>query len=179
MGLSIASLSYNIKGMITDTDLILRLLLAAGLGGAIGLERERAHKVAGLRTHSLVAMGSALLSLISIFLFERYPSVNGVAGFDYHLIANVIVGIGFIGGGAILRQGPRIMGTTTAATLWLVAGVGMAAGLGFTYGALAGAAIGYGILTLLWQLEKRIVIKLPYKHFENGEAVDREPDNVE
>ena len=165
--------------MITNNDLILRLLLAAVLGGVIGFERERAHKVAGLRTHSLVAMGSALLSLISVFLFEKYPSVNGVAGFDYHLIANVVVGIGFIGGGAILRQGSRIMGTTTAATLWLVAGVGIAAGVGFTYGALAGAAIGYAILTLLWQVEKRLVPKMPYRHTEEGEVRDREPDNVE
>lgn len=155
--------------MITNTDLVLRLLLAAGLGGAIGFERERAHKVAGLRTHSLVAMGSALLSLISIYLFEAYPSVNGVPGFDYHLIANIIVGIGFIGGGAILRQGSRVIGTTTASTLWLVAAIGMAAGLGFTYGALAGAAIGYVVLTLLWQVEKRLITKLPYQHIEEGE----------
>ncbi|MEK7151545.1 MAG: MgtC/SapB family protein [Patescibacteria group bacterium] len=163
--------------MITNTDLILRLLLAAGLGGAIGFERERAHKVAGLRTHSIVAMGAALLSLISIFLFEEYPSVNGVAGFDYHLIANIIVGIGFIGGGAILKQGSRIMGTTTAATLWLVAAVGMAAGLGFTYGAIAGAAIGYLLLTVLWKIEKRLIKKMPYQHV--GEVVDEEPDHVE
>lgn len=161
--------------MITNADLILRLLLAAGLGGAIGFERERAHKVAGLRTHSLVAMGSALLSLISIFLFEKYPSINGVAGFDYHIVANIIVGIGFIGGGAILRQGSRVMGTTTAATLWLVAGVGMAAGLGFTFGALAGAAIGYAVLTLLWQVEKRLIPKMPYQHI--GEAENHEQEN--
>jgi putative Mg2+ transporter-C (MgtC) family protein len=159
--------------MITNTDLILRLLLAAGLGGAIGFERERAHKVSGLRTHSLVAMGSALLALISIFLFEKYPSVGGATGFDYHLIANVVVGIGFIGGGAILRQGSRIMGTTTAATLWLVAGVGMAAGLGFIYGALAGAAIGYAILTFLWQIEKRIIRKMPYQHIEHQELGEK------
>ena len=160
--------------MITNSDLILRLLLAAGLGGAIGFERERAHKVAGLRTHALVAMGAALLSLISIYLFEKYPSVNGAAGFDYHIVANIIVGIGFIGGGAILRQGPRIMGTTTASTLWLVAAIGMAAGLGFTYGALAGAAIGYLVLTLLWQVEKRLIQKMPYQHIEEIERHEPE-----
>ena len=162
--------------MLTNTDLILRLLLAAGLGGLIGLERERAHKVAGLRTHSLVAMGSALLSLISVYLFEKFPSVNGVPGFDYHLIANIIVGIGFIGGGAILRQGSRIMGTTTASTLWVVAGVGIAAGVGFLYGALASAAIGYLILTLLWQVEKRLVDKMPYQHIGETGGVDEDID---
>jgi len=152
--------------MLTNTDLILRLLLAAGLGGAIGFERERAHKVAGLRTHALVALGAALLSLISIYLFETHPSVNGVVGFDYHIIANIVVGIGFIGGGAILRQGSRIIGTTTASTLWLVAAVGMAAGLGFVYGALAGAVIGYLVLTVLWQVEKRIIQRVPYQPIE-------------
>lgn len=161
--------------MVTNTDLILRLLLAAGLGGAIGFERERAHKVAGLRTHALVSMGAALLSLISIYLFEKYPSVNGVTGFDYHLIANIIVGIGFIGGGAILRQGPRIMGTTTASTLWLVAAIGIAAGIGFIFGAVVGAAVGYMVLTVLWQIEKRIIQKMPYQHID--EANERE-DNI-
>lgn len=161
---------------MVESDIILRLLLAAGLGGAIGLERERAHKVAGLRTHSLVAMGAALLSLISVYLFENFPSVNGMPGFDYHLIANVIVGIGFIGGGAILRQGPRIMGTTTAATLWLVAGVGIAAGVGFIFGALVSAAIGYAILTLLWQVEKRLVPKMPYQHIEKIINSDEETE---
>ena len=154
--------------MITNADLILRLLLAAGLGGAIGLERERAHKVAGLRTHSLVAMGAALLSVISIYGFEGLT--RGSAYDPSRLISNIIVGIGFIGGGAILRQGSRIMGTTTAATLWLVAAVGIAAGIGFTFGALAGAAVGYVILTLLWQVEKRLIPKLPYQHMEENES---------
>ncbi len=156
--------------MVTNTDLIFRLLLAAVLGGAIGFERERAHKVAGLRTHALVSMGAALISLISIYLFETFPSVNGVSGFDYHLIANIIVGIGFIGGGAIMRQGPRVVGTTTASTLWLVAGVGMACGIGFIFGALAGAAIGYIVLTVLWQVEKRIIPKIPYYHTDEPDS---------
>lgn len=153
--------------MITNIDLTLRLLLATGLGGIIGLERERSHKVAGLRTHSLVALGSALLSVISIYLFENFPSVNGVSGLDYHIIANIVVGIGFIGGGAILRQGSRVMGTTTAATLWLVAGLGIAAGVGFLYGAFIAAGIGYLVLTLLWQVEKNLIQKVPYREL-NG-----------
>ncbi|HEY4506847.1 MAG TPA: MgtC/SapB family protein [Candidatus Paceibacterota bacterium] len=165
--------------MITESDIVLRLLLAAGLGGVIGFERERAHKVAGLRTHSIVSVGAALFSLVSIFLFENFPSVNGVSGFDYHLIANVIVGIGFIGGGAILRQGPRVLGTTTAATLWLVAGVGLASGIGFTYGAVAAAVIGYVLLTLLWQIEKKYIRdKLPYQNLDepNESEIARHAD---
>ena len=163
--------------MITNMDLILRLLLAAGLGGAIGFERERAHKVAGLRTHAIVAMGAALLSVISVYGFE---GVTQGSAFDpARIISNIIVGIGFIGGGAILRQGPRIMGTTTAATLWLVATIGIAAGIGFIFGAVAGAAIGYLVLTVLWQVEKRLVPKMPYQHIdemnereENAETLD-------
>lgn len=154
--------------MITNTDLILRLLLAAGLGGAIGFERERAHKVAGLRTHALVALGAALLSIISVYGFEN---ITKNTAFDpSRLISNIIVGIGFIGGGAILRQGSRIMGTTTAATLWLVATLGIAAGIGFTYGAVIGAVIGYVVLTVLWQVEKRILPKMPsYQHIDEGD----------
>lgn len=165
----------NILYMITETDLIVRLLLAAGLGGAIGLERERAHKVAGLRTHALVAMGAALLSIISIHGFD-----GADFGFAYdpsRIISNIIVGIGFIGGGAILRQGPRIMGTTTAATLWLVSAIGIAVGIGFTGAALAAAAIGYLVLTVLWQIEKRWIDKMPYQHVdENGHKDAEQPE---
>ncbi len=155
--------------MITNTDLLIRLLLASGLGGVIGLERERSHKVAGLRTHTLVALGSALLAIISIYLFEKFPSVNGVTGFDYHLIANIIVGIGFIGGGAIIRDGSRVVGTTTAASLWLVAAIGIASGVGFIYGALISAAVAYVVLTLLWQVEKSFIRKVPYNHLDEKE----------
>lgn len=156
--------------MITETDLIIRLLLAAGLGGIIGLERERAHKVAGLRTHSLVAMGSALLSIVSM---HGFSDVASDSAFDpSRIISNIIVGIGFIGGGAILRQGPRIMGTTTAATLWLVAAIGIAVGIGFTAAALAAAAIGYLVLTVLWQIEKRWIDKMPYQYTESVNGPD-------
>ena len=141
--------------MITTTEILIRLLVATALGAIIGFERERSRKVAGLRTHSLVAMGSALLSLVSIYLFETLPSVNGVKGFDYHLIANIIVGIGFIGGGAILRNGSRIVGTTTAATLWIVAAIGIAAGIGFYKGAILSAVIAYFVLTVLFKLENK------------------------
>ena len=153
--------------MISNADLILRLLLAAGLGGVIGLERERAHKVAGLRTHAMVAIGAALLSIISLYGFG--DATEGTAYDPSRIISNIIVGIGFIGGGAILRQGPRIMGTTTAATLWLVAAIGIAAGIGFFFGAVAGAAIGYLVLTVLWQIEKRLLPKMPYQHINEGE----------
>lgn len=162
--------SFIIKVMITETELILRLLLAAGLGGVIGLEREWAHKVAGLRTHALVAIGAALLSIVSLYGFEDFA--RGSSFDPSRLISNIIVGIGFIGGGAILRHGPRIVGTTTASTLWLVAAIGIAVGIGFTEAALAAAAIGYLILTVLWKIEKKWINKTPYHHIDN--SVDNE-----
>jgi len=155
--------------MLTEMEIVKRLLIAAALGAAVGFEREWSHKVAGLRTHSLTAIGAALFSLITIFLFERYPSVNGIAGLDYHLIANVVVGIGFIGAGAILRKGSQVIGTTTAATLWLVAAVGLAVGLGFIFGALMATLIGYVVLVIFWQFEKRLEGKSPQDKGEYSE----------
>lgn len=145
--------------MLTHSEILIRLLVAAVLGGLIGLERERSHKVAGLRTHLLVALGSALIALISVYMYEQWPSVNGVNGFDYHLIANIIVGIGFIGGGAIMRHGSRVIGTTTAATLWAVAALGIACGVGFYYGAVVTALIVYFVLTVLWRVEQKLMAK--------------------
>src|SRR5947208_16640978 len=92
-------------------DVFLRLLLAAALGGAIGLEREYRHKPAGLRTNMLIALGSALFSVMSIDLGAATGSPDRIA-------AQVVTGIGFLGAGAILRSGENVHGLTTAATIW-------------------------------------------------------------
>lgn len=155
--------------MISNPEIFARLAIATVFGALIGLDRERSHKAAGLRTHSLVALGSALLALISFFLYETLPSVNGVKGFDYHLIANIIVGIGFIGGGAILRNGSHVTGTTTAASLWAVAAIGLAVGVGFYYGALFTAAISYFLLTVVWKLEKKVT-PVRYEPLEDNDS---------
>lgn len=146
-----------------DFAIIDPLLIAALLGGIIGFERERSGKVAGLRTHILVSLGAALASLISLHLFEAYPSVNGEYGFDYHLIANIIVGIGFIGAGTILRRENKIEGTTTAASLWAVAVIGIAAGLGMYSAAIATTAIVYIVLAGLWLVEKYMTREMRYR----------------
>src|ERR1044071_7835808 len=104
-------------------DVFLRLALAAGLGGAIGLEREYRQKPAGLRTNMLIALGSALFSILSIELGASANSPDRIA-------AQVVTGIGFLGAGAILRSGENVHGLTTAATIWVNAAIGMAAGLG-------------------------------------------------
>jgi len=162
----------NLLSML-DFDIIDRLLVAALLGGIVGFERERSGKVAGLRTHILVSLGAALASVISIRVFETYPSVNGAYGFDYHLIANIIVGIGFIGAGTILRRENRIEGTTTAASLWAIAVIGIAAGLGLYQEAIAATAIVYIVLAGLWLVEKYLTREMRYR----GEGIFGELKN--
>jgi len=128
-----------------------RLLLAIVLGAIIGFERERAHKVAGLRTHMLVCVSSTLFTLLALYGFEETTPES-----SSRIIANIILGIGFIGGGTIIRHESHVMGTTTAATLWTVAGVGIAVGSGFIYPAVIVTLLAYGILTVLWRLEIKL-----------------------
>ncbi|MFQ5996833.1 MAG: MgtC/SapB family protein [Dehalococcoidales bacterium] len=110
--------------MGTVVEMILRLLLAAALGAIIGYQRERAKKPAGLRTHVLICIGAALFTVVSIYGF-------GAASDPARVAAGVVVGIGFLGAGVILhREGEIVAGLTTAATIWAVAGIGLAAGAG-------------------------------------------------
>ena len=128
-----------------------RILLALLLGAIIGFERERAHKVAGLRTHMLVCVSSALVALLAIYGFEELGGANAES--SSRIIAGILTGIGFIGGGAILRQDTHVSGTTTAATLWTVSAVGIAVGVGFLYAAVAVTLLAYLILTIIWRFE--------------------------
>jgi putative Mg2+ transporter-C (MgtC) family protein len=106
-------------------EIILRLLLAAALGAGIGYQRERSDKPAGLRTHALICLGSALFTVVSIFGFADGVDTSRVA-------AAVVTGIGFIGAGVIFRgmQGDHVAGLTTAASIWITAAIGLAAGVG-------------------------------------------------
>jgi putative Mg2+ transporter-C (MgtC) family protein len=131
----------------TLLDVFLRLALAAGLGGAIGLEREFRHKPAGLRTNMLIALGSALFAILSVELGTAAGSSDRVA-------SQVVSGIGFLGAGAILRSGGNITGLTTAATIWVNAAIGMAAGLGSYSVAAGGAALTLVVLALLPFMER-------------------------
>src|SRR3989344_218807 len=124
--------------------IIKRLLLALFLGAILGYERQHAHKFAGLRTHILVCIGSTLITLAAVYVFKEFGGNS--ADIASRIIANIMVGIGFIGGGTILRHESTIIGTTTAASLWLVAGVGIAVGLGFAYAAIATTLIAYVVL---------------------------------
>lgn len=112
------------------TEILGRLLLTAMLAGLIGMEREAEHKPAGFRTHVLVALGSACMTLVSVFMYYQYPMANGQRGDPSRIAAQVVSGIGFLGAGTIMRYGTTVVGLTTAASLWTVAGIGMAIAMG-------------------------------------------------
>ena len=126
--------------------LTMRLLLAAGLGAAIGIERELRGKPAGLRTNILIAVGAAVFTTISL-------QIGGPAGTPDRIAAQIVTGIGFLGAGAILRSGDSVKGVTTAATVWVNAAVGMSAGAGEYGMASVATAITLVVLAALPPLE--------------------------
>jgi len=127
-------------------EVLLRLAVAAGLGGAVGLERELRERDAGFRTHMLVSVGSALFALAGAYGFHEFMR----SGIDpTRVAAGVVTGIGFLGAGAIIRQGFTVRGLTTAATLWVSAAIGLAAGAGYYSGAVLTTLI---VILLLWPL---------------------------
>jgi len=124
-------------------EMTLRFLLAVALGAGIGFQRERAGKAAGVRTHILVSAGAALFTLASIYGFGGVVDISRVA-------AGVVVGIGFIGAGVILRgqRESEVAGLTTAATIWITAAVGLAAGAGMYLISVIATAVAVGVLLL-------------------------------
>jgi putative Mg2+ transporter-C (MgtC) family protein len=119
--------------MPTDAELALRLAAALLLGGAIGLERELSGQVAGLRTHMMVALGSCLFGIVSAYGFDDFigPRADTNLQVDVTRVAsNIVTGVGFLGGGAILKSGASVKGLTTAASLWVTAAVGLALAFG-------------------------------------------------
>jgi len=115
--------------MLTDNQIMLRLTLSVCLSGLIGLERQIHRRTAGLRTHILVCLGSCLIMLTSLYVFDIYK--DKVALDPTRIAAGVITGIGFLGAGTIIRERENVKGLTTAASLWVVAGIGLAVGCGF------------------------------------------------
>ncbi|WP_378950354.1 MgtC/SapB family protein [Pelosinus sp. sgz500959] len=139
--------------MTVEWEMALRLLLSAILGGCIGYEREAQHKSAGLRTHILVSVGSCLIMILSI---KIYTSVQGFTNADpTRLAAQVVSGIGFLGAGSIIKDGPTIRGLTTAASLWVVSGVGLAVGSGYYMGALMTTGLVFLTLAILSRIEDK------------------------
>jgi putative Mg2+ transporter-C (MgtC) family protein len=132
-------------------EVVVRLVLAALLGGAIGLEREIREREAGLRTHLLVSVGAALFTLVSAYAWTdfRFSTPEGIVFDPTRVAAQIVTGIGFLGAGAIIRQGLSVRGLTTAATLWAVAAIGMASGAGYYWAAVVTTAL---VLVTLWPL---------------------------
>lgn len=130
-------------------DLVLRLVLAAAFGAAVGLEREIHGHPAGMRTHLLVALGSALFTEMSIFGFG--PGTPEAPVDPSRVAAQIVSGIGFLGAGAIIKEGLSVRGLTTAASLWATAAIGLACGAGLPFLAIAGTVI---VIFSLWPLNR-------------------------
>lgn len=164
---------------LSALEILARLLSAIALGGAIGWERELREQPAGLRTHLLVALASATFALVSLQagFYQHFEPVAGGQFLRYdagRIASNIVVGIGFLGGGAILHAGLTIKGLTTAASLWLVAAVGMAAGAGM--GLLAAATTGLSLFALV---VLRFAVEGPRKRIVKlGVVIDLEGDFI-
>jgi putative Mg2+ transporter-C (MgtC) family protein len=148
--------------VIDQLHITIRLVLALFLGGLIGFEREVSSHAAGLRTHILVCVGSALVMLLSMYGFSAFVNEVNVRIDPSRLAAQVISGIGFLGAGTIIFNGRSITGLTTAASLWVVAGIGLAIGAGFYYPAVLAC---FMVLISLW-----ILNKVEHKYF-NGKKI--------
>ncbi|WP_040711878.1 MgtC/SapB family protein [Paenibacillus curdlanolyticus] len=142
---------------IEPTHMLLRLGLALLLGGLIGFEREQSNHAAGLRTNTLVCLGSCLLMMLSMYGFGDFANQPNVRLDPARLAAQVITGIGFLGAGTILFTGKSITGLTTAASLWVVSAIGLAVGAGFYLAALASTISVFFILWAMNKLEKRFL----------------------
>ena len=181
-------------------DALLRLALAGLLGAAVGFERELRDREAGIRTHLLVSLGSALFTIVSAYGFHAFLTHGGtvVRADPTRIAAQIVTGIGFLGAGAIIREGLSVRGLTTAATLWVVAAIGMSCGAGYYWPALATTVL---TIFALWPLrliayrtierikpeENRLTVELregqpigPFldqlhdvRHFELQEELDR------
>jgi putative Mg2+ transporter-C (MgtC) family protein len=151
----------------TSVDLpvtLFRLFLSFILGGLIGLEREWHRQSAGLRTHILISLGATLLTLLSIYIPQTHRNFQG--GDPGRIAAQVITGIGFLGGGAIFRLGANVRGLTTAASIWIVAGIGMAVGAGMYAAALIGTGLVLFALLVMVPFERRLFPARPLRKLE-------------
>jgi putative Mg2+ transporter-C (MgtC) family protein len=142
--------------VIPETVMILRLLLAAVLGAMIGFQRERHSQPAGLRTHTILVVGSALAMMLSINLAMAFR-LQAPNGDPARLAAQVISGIGFLGAGAILREGFSVKGLTTATSMWTMAIVGLAVGMGYFVTSISVTILLLVVLSVLFYVEKRYV----------------------
>ncbi|SCG83408.1 putative protein yhiD [Proteiniborus sp. DW1] len=150
--------------MISIKEVVTRLILSVILSGIIGIERESIKRPAGLRTHILVCVGSTLVMLTSIFIFDMFKEQTSLQ--PDRLGAQVISGIGFLGAGTIIRQGDTVRGLTTAASLWAVACIGIAVGAGFYLGAIITVSLVLITLLSFSKFEKHIKLRRNYMNLK-------------
>ena len=159
--------------MLTDWAITFRLILAAVLSGMIGFEREFHGRAAGFRTHILLCVGSTLVMLTSMHIFDIYYGKVSVD--PARIAAGVITGIGFLGAGTIMHSKSAVRGLTTAASLWVVAGIGLAVGSGLYYGSILTTALTIVTLMLFGRLEHAMIRKDWYRTIviETAESIDQ------
>ena len=150
---------------MSNFTIFIRIILAVIFSGVIGLERERKGRAAGLRTHILVCMGSCLIMIISLAVYEAYKDQVPVD--PARIAAGVVTGIGFLGAGAIIRSPQNVLGLTTAASIWVSAGIGLSLGCGLYFAAF--------LVTIL-----ALVTLVYFKKIEDGvEVTDSKPEEEE
>ncbi len=142
--------------MISEVDVLIRVLIAAVLGALVGWQREVHHQPAGLRTHIILVVGAALCMTLSIDTALQFRSI-ALNGDPSRIAAQIVSGIGFLGAGAILREGFNVKGLTTATSLWTMAIVGMTVGLGFYLTSIVVTLLILLVLTVLNSIEKRYI----------------------
>ena len=157
--------------------LIGRLLLATFLGGVLGVEREARNQAAGLRTHTLVALGACCFTLASVYteVVQGPSSTPGTQADVGRIASQVVVGIGFLGAGVIMRHGGSVKGLTTAANLWVTAAVGLTCGLGLYVAAVATVALALLSLVLLRPVARRLT---PHPRRHSGRADENGKDGA-
>ena len=153
-------MDFSTVGNIFDYSIFLRVLSSLLLGFAIGLEREMTNKYAGLRTNILVCLGVCIFTIISIYGFPEVSVTGDELGTrdTARVAAQVVTGIGFIGGGTVLRHGATVFGLTTAATLWVSAAIGMACGAGMYGLAIVSTILSIIILVSVRLFEKNVLV---------------------
>lgn len=154
----------NLAGLAHITDInnheiLLKLVLSLFLGFVLGMEREITNKTAGLRTHILICLGSTVFTILSIHAFGTYYMRDGILiqNDPARIAAQILTGIGFIGGGAVLHHGTNVTGLTTAATIWITASIGMAVGAGSYQLAAVTTLISFVVLVLIRKFETKVL----------------------
>jgi len=139
--------------MVSETEAIIRILIIIILSGLIGLERKHYRKPAGFRTNMLVGLGSTILALTAIYIYDNFNAGGNV---DIgRIVGQIVTGIGFLGAGAIIQARGAVHGLTTAASIWVVAAIGMTIGLGYYFVAVAGTIGVLIVLLVLGRIEHR------------------------